>query len=447
MASVGTSRKARVLAHAESEEIFAVRIRRIWQFLRRQPASFWLVNLYMFFEYVRPQSVWPAIDILPWGLVTLLVTLLAAIFEGRVFKRTTLIADPLLLLFSVVVVLSSFAAVYPQDAFAGWEVYFSWVLVYVLITSTVTSEKRFFVFMLGFLLYSFKMSQHGFRSWALNGFAFRDWGVTGGPGWFHNSGEFGIQMCIFIPLSVEFIIALRRDWTRLTRWFFYLMPITAIGGVVASSSRGAVLGAAAVGLWWVIRSKQRFRTLMAVAVLAVMTWTVVPSEQKARFETMGEDDTSTARIDRWKDGIEIAQRYPLFGIGYENWQRYYGGRLSHNIFVEAAAELGFTGLFAFVTLIVATFVINAKTRRLLRRARTPTPFLIHMAHGLDGALIGYMVSGFFVTVLFYPYFWVNLAMSVSLHVAARRAPGKAPVPRHPRDLSQGQRRTQPVLPG
>jgi hypothetical protein len=26
-----------------------------------------------------------------------------------------------------------------------------------------------------------------------------------------------------------------------------------------------------------------------------------------------------------------------------------------------------------------------------------------------------MVTGFFVTVLFYPYFWVNLAMTVALN--------------------------------
>ena len=45
--------------------------------------------------------------------------------------------------------------------------------------------------------------------------------------------------------------------------------------------------------------------------------------------------------------------------------------------------------------------------------------MTHMAYGLDGALIGYIGSGFFVTVLYYPFFWINLAMTVSLHTAAR----------------------------
>ena len=43
-----------------------------------------------------------------------------------------------------------------------------------------------------------------------------------------------------------------------------------------------------------------------------------------------------------------------------------------------------------------------------------------MAHGLDGALVGFLVCGFFVTVLYYPYFWINLAMTTSLYEAAKR---------------------------
>jgi hypothetical protein len=55
-----------------------------------------------------------------------------------------------------------------------------------------------------------------------------------------------------------------------------------------------------------------------------------------------------------------------------------------------------------------------------------------MAHGLDGALIGFLVGGFFVTVLYYPFFWINLAMTVALYnvtskqVMAARASARGP---------------------
>jgi hypothetical protein len=43
-----------------------------------------------------------------------------------------------------------------------------------------------------------------------------------------------------------------------------------------------------------------------------------------------------------------------------------------------------------------------------------------MAHGFDAALVAYLVTGFFVTVLYYPFFWINLAFSVSLRETTRR---------------------------
>ena len=407
----------------ERENLFRVRIGAIWRYLCSEPASFWLINIYLFLEYVRPQSVWTSLEILPWSQITLILAIVAVLFEGKTMRLRTL-AGPLLVLYAGIVVVSSFTAVDPQTSFDGWKLFFSWILVYVLITNIVTSEKRFFIFSLAFLLYSFKMSQHGFRSWAGHGFRFVPWGVTGAPGWFHNSGEFGIQMCVFLPLSVEFILALRRKWGRLTRWFFYLLPTTAVIGMVASSSRGALVGGALVGLWWILRSKHRGRALVALAVFALAAWMILPQAQKERLSQSGSDRTSIERLTRWKAGVRMANENPAFGIGYNNWGTYYGD-LSHNIFIQAWSELGYTGLLAFLALIVATFTVNARTRRLLREMPGDTGFMRHMAYGLDGALIGYMGSGFFVTVLYYPYFWINLAMTVALHAAARDAGRKA----------------------
>ncbi|HEX6694053.1 MAG TPA: O-antigen ligase family protein [Longimicrobiales bacterium] len=397
--------------------IFHLDIPAIWTFLKQQPASFWLINIYLFFEYVRPHQVWPSLDILPWAQTALLGSVVAMLLEQKPLKVVTP-AGFCLMFFTIVLVLSSVMALNPSQAYKGWELYFSWLIIYLIITNVVTTERRFFVFMLAFLLYSFKMSQHGFRSWMENGFGFASWGATGAPGWFQNSGEFGIQMCIFVPLSVEFALALRPHLSRWARMILYLMPFTAIASMVASSSRGALVGGALIALWWIVRSKHRFRTLIVVAVVGFATWSVIPVEQKTRFSQSGDDETSTNRIVRWKAGLEMAKERPLLGIGYNNWRTYYGP-LSHNIFIEAMSELGYTGLLAFLSMIGATFVVNARTRRLLKGVPTSTTFMHHMAYGLDGALIGFMASGFFVTVLYYPFFWINLAMTVSLHVSAQ----------------------------
>ena len=201
--------------------VYRVNVRAIWRYLRTQPASFWLVNFYLFLEYVRPQAVWPVLDVIPWAQITLIVTTAALLLEGKIPSFKTA-AGGFLLFFSLVVVASLLTAYSPPAAFSGWVLYFSWVLIYLLITNIVVTETRFFIFMLAFLLYSFKMSQHGVQTFIVHGGKFVDWGATGAPGWFQNSGEFGIQMCVFLPLVTEFTLAFRKHWAKWTRWFFYM---------------------------------------------------------------------------------------------------------------------------------------------------------------------------------------------------------------------------------
>ena len=38
-----------------------------------------------------------------------------------------------------------------------------------------------------------------------------------------------------------------------------------------------------------------------------------------------------------------------------------------------------------------------------------------MTYGLDMGLVGYLVAGTFVTVFYYPFFWVQIAFIVALH--------------------------------
>ncbi len=421
MGGIGRRGGARGQASRLSD-VWRTRPQDIWNFIKREPAAFWFVNLYMFFEYVRPQSIYTSIAGVPWAGSLLGLAFLSVLFSRKGVRLPTE-ASAMLVLYTLILVASSLTAWSMEESFRWYWRYFNWVVLFVIIVNVITTERRFFVFMLAFFLYSFKMSQHGARGWLETGFGFRDWGVTGGPGWFQNSGEFGIQMCIFFPLSVGFVIAMWKHWGKWQRLFFLSFPVTAVMSMIASSSRGALVGGGLVLAWMALRSRQRVRAILAAAVVAVVVIAVVPPEQKERFASAGEDKTSQSRFTVWRNGMEIASQYPVLGIGYGNWsaysRSYYGHPLlPHNIFIEAVAELGYLGLFAFVLLIGSTFVVNFKTRKLVKTLPGDQAFIHQMAHGLDGALIGFIGSGFFVTVLYYPFFWVNLAMTVALYVVA-----------------------------
>ena len=46
-------------------DLYALKAKALWQALRKEHISFWLLCLYFFFEYVRPQSLYPVLDVLP----------------------------------------------------------------------------------------------------------------------------------------------------------------------------------------------------------------------------------------------------------------------------------------------------------------------------------------------------------------------------------------------
>lgn len=420
------------------KSLFGIKPSVIWRYLLTQPASFWWVCTYLFFEYVRPQQLFPIVDVLPWGQVTLGMTVLTFLLEGKGLRARSP-ANLAIAAFGGVIILSTITAWSPAAAFENYIFFFSWALVFVLISNIVVTEKRIFVFVLAFLLYNAQMSWGAMKQWASFGFGFRSWGVTGGAGFFNNSGEFGVAMCMFLPISLYFALGLR---DRLPKWKFMLlltMPASAVFGAVASSSRGALVGVAVVGLWLLVKSKYRARALMFTVLAVVIVLAVLPPEQKARFRESGDDKNSVLRITYWRHGLEMAREHPLLGIGFFNWMPYYratynaNGQLPHNVFIQAMAELGYTGLASFLALIGVTLAINRRTRRLARLQPTGH-FVFMLAHSLDAAMMGFLASGFFVTVLYYPFFWINLSITAALYEVAKRDLGRpttrAIAPRH-----------------
>ena len=336
----------------------------------------------------------------------------------------------LIILFTFIVLLSIVFAIRPGLSLQRIDTVFNWLILYFLVVSLVNTEKRFFIFVLLFLLVSFKMSQHGFRTFAGRGFSFSGWGVTGAPGWFQNSGEFGIQMTIFVPLSLAFVLALRKYWGRLKKLFFYLMPFTGLFSIAASSSRGAQLAIAGVGVWFLLKSRLGIRAMVGLAMLGTVLYLTIPPEQYARFGEMGDDATSTQRLAYWRFGLEVAGSHPVLGVGYDNWTYYcwlmnpdglgsqHICQEAHNSFIEALSEMGFPGLIITLLMIVNLFRQNSRTRQYADKHGNI--FIKYMSYGLDGGMIGFLISGFFISALFYPFLWVQVSMSVALNEIARR---------------------------
>ena len=406
-------------------DIYKLEFKYIMYTLKNESKMYIIVLLYLFLEYFRPQSLYPAIDILPYGKIIISMGLIGYALQ-KTKNNVKNSANVLMVMFLSVILMSSVLGLSLDLSMSYWSDFITWMLVYYLITNIVNTEKRYLIFILLFLLCSFKMAQFSTRSWIGGGGGYSTWGFGGGPGWFHNSGEFGIQMCIYFPIAFYFYMALKEFWPKWKRMAFALLPLTGLMGMITSSNRGTLVGGAAVIIWMFFKSRYRVKALCAVLLVGILLFKLIPDEQITRFQQAGEDKTSVSRLDNWKKGLQMADMYPVLGVGYKNWQladlQFFEGNglLPHNVFIECLSELGYAGLTVFILLIFSTLASNNQTRKIaVTSGLSENKFIYYMAHGLDAALIGYLVSGFFVTVLFYPYFWINLSMTVALNNIAK----------------------------
>ena len=410
------------------EDLFSLKLKNLWGYFKSESFAFWMICAYLFLEYVRPQSIIPALDILPWSQLSVLGAIVGAVFDKTV-KWVGSAANKLLVLFLLTIIVSSISAYWPSISYKNLEHIYTWVIIYFLIISIINTRQRFFIFFLVFLVASFKISLSLAITWAKRGFSFTGWGLMGPPGFFQNSGELAIQMVVYWPVALAMTLFLK---PYLSKWMYRLglaMPVTAWAVILGSSSRGGQLALAAQFASKYARKIFRPKILIAIAASAWLFWTVLPAEQKLRFSEMGEDKTSQQRLLYWQNGWDMMLDNPIFGVGYFNFIPYYetyyrddilftNAELPHNILVQVGTDAGFIGLGLYISIIIYAFL---SMRSLSNEKISSVSLESKLASGFNFSLLGFLVAGQFVTVAYYPFLWIHLAMIVCLKsIASKR---------------------------
>lgn len=410
-------------------DLYALKPRALWLAFATDNFAFWMSCAYLFFEYVRPQSIWPIFAVYPyWGRTFIFLAFVGWILDPKRQWVWTKITTGIFV-FLILIILSSFNAYWPDESWKHFMTYFNWVVVFFVLTQTVTTRQRFFILLLVFFLASFKLSLYGARTWAMMGFGFSDWGLRGPEGFFENPGELGLQMVLFAPLAYFFVIAIQPYLKNWQKYLLYLMPITATMTLLGTNTRGSQIALAAQLLLYIIISKHRFKLLSFITIVGIVIYQLLPAEQISRFEEIGEDDTSIQRMLYWKHGWQMIKDHPYLGVGYFNFPPYYDlhhaddlvgmvaqrrrAELPHNIFIQVGTDTGFTGLAVFLALIVTGFLRMHKIGK--EAASQGDTFVAYLTNGMNLSLFGYIIAGQFVTVTYYPYLWIHLVFVTAIY--------------------------------
>jgi O-antigen ligase len=204
----------------------------------------------------------------------------------------------------------------------------------------------------------------------------------------------------------------------------------------------------------------------AVFVAGLMALPVMPSSFWDRMDSImnaEEDQTGSraARLRLIEQGVQVFMENPITGIGAGQFKNYNAPdvvekwRVTHNVWLQVAAELGIFGLLTFAFLVIRAFVANLAAMRLLRRRRQragpsrlntraedPELPLTEVerrtldlnAKGMFAAMVGWTVCSLFASVAFNWTFYYVLALGVagreiliSRRAAAKAAEAAAPI--------------------
>lgn len=402
------------------ESFYPFKVKPMWNYFRKEHYSFWAICGYLFFEFVKPQALFPAIDFLPWAQLLLMLAMAGAILDPTV-KWVSSITNVLIISFLVTILISIAFAQYPEVSKFHFMDFFGWFIIYFLIINIVNTKERFYIFIIIYIFAAAKIALGTSRAWAARGFSYQGWGLMGPTGYFQNSGELAILMVMLFPLAFYFYQYMKPKVLWWERWLLMAFWVCPILTVLGASSRGSQLALLIQLLVMFRKSVFKVKPLLGLLVLLAAFNFLLPPEQKERFDQAGDDRTSRQRLLYWEHGWTMMKEYPFTGVGYFNFIPYYEdffyydklyptAQLPHNIFIQVGTDAGFIAVTFF-----ALMIIYCLLKPMAIAARAPPGDLSKVfAAGLGYGVFGYLIAGQFVTVTYYPFIWVHMGFIVAL---------------------------------
>ena len=392
--------------------------------MNRPNIAFYTCLFYFFIEYFRPQEKYSLFKGILFGKISAILFLAAFVLERRKLTVKNKL-NTLILIYFFWTVCCSITGINWNASYNFLIDFSKTILIYFLTINTINNEKRLFQFVFFICVMYFSFTNFAVRQWSASGFHVGFRGIWIGSGFFQNPNDMGAALSSFFGISFYMIFADKQKlfgWIK-NSWFHILNTLFFVLAIVVSSARLAALGLGASLLYIWKQNKFRIKYGIVGALLVLIYIASLSPEQIERFRNMGSksDQTAQERIYNWKIALKMMKDYPIFGVGPGNYveakQIFYNETenlfVQHNIFLQASTELGYPGLILLL-LILTTFYKNMSLVRKAISKDQDRKFFIYLAHGLEVGILGFMVSGFFITTLYYPFLWVNLMISVAL---------------------------------
>ncbi|HET6959915.1 MAG TPA: O-antigen ligase family protein [Vicinamibacterales bacterium] len=439
-------------SNAVTAAVAAIRERYDWDYL-------WML-LFTALLFFRPQDQIPGLEILHLSELTAIAGLAAMAVRrmsaGLTIAHVNVEVIAIVILGAIIVLTVPFSIWPGGSAHVFTDIYVKIILIFALMMSTITSPRRLRQMTWVMMVASGYIGARAVFDYVrgvnlVEGDRVR--GAVGGM--FENPNDLALNLVTFLAPTLIVILHERKPSRRI---FACGLAVAMLAAIVCTKSRSGFLGLLATGLvvmYYTVRVNPA--AVGAVVVAGLMALPAMPSSFWDRMDSImnAEEDQTGSRAARLRlidQGIQVFLENPITGIGAGQFKNYNSPdevekwRVTHNVWLQVAAELGIGGLLTFAYLVCRGFSANFAAMRIMRHSRKragPTSSrpaesdlrltdeewrtLDLNAKGMLAAMVGWTVCSLFASVAFNWTFYYVLALSVAGRemLAARRAAVRA----------------------
>jgi probable O-glycosylation ligase (exosortase A-associated) len=406
----------------------AVKTGRVAKASKTDGWPFFVLLAFYVFEYLRPQESYTSF-IAPLSLPAILnMVLIFVVLKSPKANLNNQIVKFVFLFYAQIFLFVPFAT----NNYAAYQVALTLGLTLVSVAATIIvldSRDKLRIFV---------------NVWIITNTLSAIWIITHGgkgPGGFLiDENDACAMMNTALPFSLYFGL---KDKNRRIRLLSAVSIPIFLTAIVMTSSRGGFIGFVAVGALVLFLSKRRWRNIFLAATFAFIAGNVVlailPDGYVREMQSIEntQDGTANLRLLHWTTGIEVFKENPIFGVGPNNYpwtsfeyfhlspyfvegSRNRAGRQAHSLYFTLIPELGLLGIFVFLSFITLFYKNLFKIRTKFKNDSENSDYF-GLANALIVGMSGFLISGVFISVLYYPIMWHLLAMAVVLINVALRA--------------------------
>jgi len=414
---------------------------------------FTLLLAYLFLDYARPQDILSFLRALRLPGVAIGLLALSTFYYGRIRLR-----DRQTLLFLGLLGLMVIHGPIAVNNYWALMVFITMAMnfvVFLALSNHVDQPEKYEKLVKAWLLI------HVFL--AVIGIAKKGRGIGG---FLNDENDFCAAMNMIIPLP--FFLALNASGRN--RLYYIALTCLYLFVILLTESRGGFVGLCAATLYCWLKTNRKVLTGLVLACLGLVAVVLAPasywSEVRSITEEGASKGTGAERVYTWKVGWAMFLDNPIFGVGQGNFpyvfrkyevaagygeKGYHGrsvaGRAAHSIYFTMLPELGLVGTGIILAMLAGTLkdLKSVRNRAAQRRKARPAPedrkvprymkirsvdlmkdrsYALSLA--LEGGLVSFLVSGGFISILYYPNLWILMGFAVSLHRIADQDAASTP---------------------